>query len=193
MFRAGQRAYQELRTEIEAETTFTRNFENVFVSGLLQTPEYARSRLGEGLADIGASDDLDDAVAARMHRQQVLYQAGRTFHFVVTEAALRYRLCPAEVMAGQLDRLVSVSTLKTIRFGVIPFEVQLPVAPVHGFWIYDDRVVHVEHLTAELKITQPREVATYLTLFARLAEVARYDSDARALITRVLTDLVATM
>jgi transcriptional regulator with XRE-family HTH domain len=157
MFRAGQRAYQETRSEIEAETTFTRNFENVFVPGLLQTPEYARARLGEGLADIGASEDLDEAVAARMRRQQVLYRTGRTFHFVVTEAALRYRLCPAEVMAGQLDRLVSVSTLKTIRFGVIPFEVQLPVAPVHGFWIYDDRVVHVEHLTAELKITQPRE------------------------------------
>src|SRR5262249_21961704 len=91
MFRAGQRAHQELRSEIEAETTFTRNFEKVFVPGLLQTPEYARSRLGEGLADIGASDDLDDAVAARMHRQRVLYQSGCTFHFVMTEAALRYR------------------------------------------------------------------------------------------------------
>src|SRR5262249_16605792 len=103
------------------------------------------------------------------------------------------RLCPAEVMAGQLDRLVSVSTLKTIRFGVIPFEVQLPVAPVHGFWIYHGPEVHVEHFTAELKIPQPQEVATYLTLFARLAEVARYDSDARALITRVLADLTETM
>jgi hypothetical protein len=96
-------------------------------------------------------------------------------------------------MAGQLDRLVSVSTLKTIRFGVIPFEAQLPVAPVHGFWIYDDRAVYVEHLTAELKLTQPTEIATYLALFNKLADTARYDTAARAVITRVLADLMATM
>jgi hypothetical protein len=128
-----------------------------------------------------------------MRRQEVLYRPGRRFHFVVTEAALRYRLCPAEVMAGQLDRLVSASTLKTLRFGVIPFEAQLPVAPVHGFWIYDERAVYVEHLTAELKLTQPTEIATYLALFGKLAEVARYDTAARAVITRVLADLMATM
>jgi Domain of unknown function (DUF5753) len=165
----------------------------VFVPGLLQTADYARARLEEGLAEIGAADDVDDAVAARMPRQQVLYRSGRRFHFVMTESALRYRLCPAEVMAGQLDRLVSVATMKTIRFGVIPFEVQLPVAPVHGFWIYDDRLVYVEHLTAELKLTQPTEIATYMALFTKLAEVARYDADARAVITRALADLVATM
>lgn len=193
MFRAGQRAHQDLRAEIEDETAFTRNFENVFVPGLLQTPEYARYRLAEGLEEIGAADDVDDAVAARMRRQEVLYRSGRRFHFVVTEAALRYRLCPAEVMAGQLDRLVSASTLKTIRFGVIPFEAQLPVAPVHGFWMYDERVVYVEHLTAELKLTQPTEIATYLALFGKLAEVARHDAAARAVVTRVLADLMATM
>ena len=193
MFRAGQRAHQDLRAEIEDGTAFTRNFENVFVPGLLQTPEYARCRLAESLEDIGAADDVDDAVAARMRRQEVLYRSGRRFHFVVTEAALRYRLCPADVMAGQLDRLVSASTLKTIRFGVIPFEVQLPVAPVHGFWIYDETAVYVEHLTAELRLTQPTEIATYLALFNRLAETARYDTAARAVITRVLTDLMTTM
>ena len=123
MFRVGQRAAQEELAEIEAATDLTRNFESVFVPGLLQTPEYARYRFAERLEDIGAPDDVDDAVAARMNRQQVIYRTGKRFHFVVTEAVLRYLLCPPEVMAGQLDRLVSLSTLTTIRFGVIPFEV----------------------------------------------------------------------
>jgi len=192
MFRAGQRATQEERGEIEAETGFTRNFEPALVPGLLQTPEYARYRLGEALEEIGAPDDVDDAVAARMQRQQVLYRAGKRFHFVFTEAVLRYRLCPPEVLAGQLDRLVSLSTLTTIKFGVIPFENQLPVAPVHGFYLYDERVVYVEHLTAELKLTQPSEIATYLTFFNQLAESARYGADARVVITRALADLMAS-
>ncbi len=192
MFRTGQRARQEAIAEIEEETAFTRNFENVFVPGLLQTPEYARHRFGEALEEIGAApDDLDDAVAARMRRQQMLYRSGRKFHFVVTEAVLRYRLCPPDVLAGQLDRLVSLSTLKAIHFGVIPFEVRLPVAPVHGFHLYDERVVFVEHFTAELKLTQPSEIATYLTLFGQLADAARYGTAARAVITRALDDLMA--
>jgi hypothetical protein len=74
----------------------------------------------------------------------VIYRTGKRFHFVVTEAVLRYLLCPPEVTAGQLDRLVSLSTLTTIRFGVIPFEVQYTVAPVHGFYVYDERMVRVE-------------------------------------------------
>jgi hypothetical protein len=192
MFRTGQRAMQETIAETEGESEFVRNFENVFVPGLLQTPEYARYRLAESLEEIGAADDIDEAVAARMQRQQVLYRPGKRFHFVITEAVLRYRLCPPEVLAGQLDRLVSLSTLSTIRFGVIPFERQLPVAPVHGFYLYDDRVVQVEHLTAELKLTQPSEIATYVRFFGQLAEVARYAAEARAVITRALADLLAS-
>src|SRR5260221_6674966 len=192
MFRAGQRATQDAIAEIEAESESVRNFENVFVPGLLQTPEYARYRLAEGLAEIGAADDIDEAVGARMQRQQVLYRSGKRFHFVITEAVLRYRLCPHDVLAGPLDRLVSLTTLTTIKFGVVPFERQLPVAPVHGFYVYDERVVHVEHLTAELKLSQPSEIATYVTFFDRLAEVARHGAEARVVITRALADLMAT-
>jgi transcriptional regulator with XRE-family HTH domain len=192
MFRTGQRAVQEAIAELEDATELLRNFENVFVPGLLQTPEYARHRLAESLEEIGAADDVDEAVAARMQRQQVLYRPGKRFHFVITEAVLRYRLCPPEVLAGQLDRLVSLSTLTTIKFGVIPFERQLPVAPVHGFYVYDERVVQVEHLTAELKLTQPSEIATYIKFFDRLADAARYGAEARAITTRALADLLAS-
>lgn len=192
MFRAGQRAKQEAIAELEDESVVVRNFESVFVPGLLQTPEYARYRLGEGLEEIGAADDLDEAVAARMQRQQVLYRTGKQFHFVITEAVLRYRLCPPEVLAGQLDRLVALSTLTTIKFGVIGFENQLPVAPVHGFHIYDEHMVFVEHLTAELKLTQPSEIGAYITFFDRLAEAARYGAEARIIITRALADLMAS-
>lgn len=191
MFRGGQRANQGELAEIEAATDVTRNFESVFVPGLLQTPEYARYRFAERLEEIGAPDDVDDAVAARMNRQQVIYRTGKRFHFVVTEAVLRYLLCPPEVMAGQLDRLVSLSTLTTIRFGVIPFEVQYAVAPVHGFYVYDKRMVRVENLTAVLKLTQPSEIAAYTKIFDQFAEVARYGAEARAIITQVLADLTA--
>ena len=107
-------------------------------------------------------------------------------------SALRYLLCPPDVMAGQLDRLVALSTLTTVRFGIIPFSVQLPVIPLQGFYIYDDRAVHVENFTAALQLTQPSEIAAYAKLFDQLAGTARYGARARAVIMRALADLTAT-
>jgi transcriptional regulator with XRE-family HTH domain len=193
LFSTGMSAQQRAFSELEEETTLVRNFENVFVPGLLQTPEYARYRLAEGVEYDGAPDDLDEAVGARMQRQQILYRTGRRFHFVITEAVLRYRLCPGEVMLGQLDRLVTLSTMPTIRFGVIPFEAKLALAPVHGFWLMDERVVIVENFTASQNLTQVSEVSSYVRIFDQLASAARYDSEARSVTTRALADLSASM
>ena len=193
LFSTGMSAQQRAFSELEDETAWVRNFENVFVPGLLQTPEYARYRLAEGVEYDGAPDDLDEAVGARMQRQQILYRTGKRFHFVITEAVLRYRLCPPEVMLGQLDRLVTLSTMPTIRFGVIPFEAKLPLAPVHGFWLMDERVVIVENFTASQNLTQVSEVSAYVGIFDQFANAARYDSDARSITTRALADLSASM
>jgi transcriptional regulator with XRE-family HTH domain len=172
LFRAGQRLHQVALAEVEAGAESVRNFENVMIPGLLQTPEYARSMLSERLADIAGVDDVDDAVAARMQRQQILYRSGKRFHFVITEAVLRYLLCPPDVMAGQLDRLVALSTLTTGRL---------------------DRAVHIENFTAAQQLTQPSEIAAYTKLFDQLANTARYGASARAMITRALADLAAMM
>lgn len=193
LFHAGMSAQQRAFSELEDQTTQVRNFENVFIPGLLQTPEYARYRLAEGVEYDGAPDDLDEAVGVRMQRQQILYRSGKRFHFVITEAVLRYRLCPASVMLGQLDRLVTLSTMPTIRFGVIPFETRLPLAPVHGFWLMDERVVVVENFTASQNLTQASEISSYVRIFDELAKAARYESEARAIITRALADLSTLM
>jgi hypothetical protein len=124
-----------------------------------------------------------------MQRQEVLYQPGKRFHFVLTEAALRYRLCPREVMIGQLDRLVALSAMSTVRVGIIAFDTELPESPKHGFWIFDDRMVLVETIAAELTLKQPQEIALYTRVFERLASVASYGSDARGIVTRVLDEL----
>lgn len=193
LFHTGMSAQQRAFSELEDQTTQVRNFENVFIPGLLQTPEYARYRLAEGVEYDGAPDDLDEAVGVRMQRQQILYRSGKRFHFVITEAVLRYRLCPADVMLGQLDRLVTLSTMPTIRFGVIPFETRLPLAPVHGFWLMDERVVVVENFTASQNLTQASEISSYMRIFDELAKAARYESEARAIITRALADLSTLM
>lgn len=186
---AGTSSRQRASIELEGRATVIRAFESTVIPGLLQTPDYARHRLAESVKRHGVVDDVDEGVRVRMQRQQILYRPDKRFHFVLTEAALRYRLCPPQVMIGQLDRLVAMSAMSTLRVGVIGFDTDLPESPKHGFWIFDDRMVLVETIAAELTLKQPQEIALYTQVFERLASVARYGSDARRIVTRVLDEL----
>lgn len=190
--RAGLSHHQQQVGAIDAASTLIRAFESTYIPGLLQTAEYARARYYQSALVFGPelTFDIDEAVRARLQRQELLYRRDKRFCFVITEAALRYRLCPREVMLAQLDRLVALSALRNVRLGVIAFDTSSPlaVAPAHGFWLHDDRVL-VETISAELHLTQPRELELYANVFDKLAAAARYGTEARALITRVIDDL----
>lgn len=134
-------------------------------------------------------NDVNEAVQARVKRQEILYRPDKRFHFVLTEATLRYRLCPPEVMLGQLDRLVSFSALPNVRLGIIGFGTAYVVAPAHGFWLLDNDRVMVETFSAELNLVQPQEIELYAGIFEQLATVASYGRAGRAIITCVIDDL----
>jgi transcriptional regulator with XRE-family HTH domain len=187
--RTGLKPHQQEIADLDARTRFFRAFESTFVPGLLQTAEYARARFAQSITVFKVRNDINEAVAARVQRQEILYQLDKQFHFVLTEAALRYRLCPPEVMLGQLDRLVSFSALPNVKLGIIGFETAYVVAPAHGFWLLDSDRVMVETFSAELNLAQPQELALYSGIFDSLAAVASYGRAARTIINRVIDDL----
>lgn len=189
ILRSGLRPLQNEIVGLDAKTRFFRVFETTVIPGLLQTPEYARARLAQGVIIFKVRDDIDEAVQARMKRQELLYRSDKRFHFVLTEAALRLRLCPPKVMLGQLDRLVSLSALANVRLGVIGSATQYVVGPWHGFWLRDTERVTVETFSAELNLAQPQEIELYSSIFDHFAAVANYGRSARAIITRVIDDL----
>jgi transcriptional regulator with XRE-family HTH domain len=187
--RVGLKPHQQEIADLDAKTRLFRAFEATFIPGLLQTAEYARYRFAQSITVFKVRNDIDEAVAARVRRQDILYRPDKRFHFVLTEAALRYRLCPPEIMLGQLDRLVSFSQLPNVKLGIIGFETAYVVAPAHGFWILDADRVMVETFSAELNLAQPQELALYRGIFDNLAAVASYGRSARAIITQVIDDL----
>lgn len=189
--KVGLRQHQAEIAELDAKTRLFRAFEPTFIPGLLQTAEYARARFAQSIRVFKVPNDVDEAVKARIRRQEILYRSDKQFHFVLTEAALRYRLCAPDVMLGQFDRLVSFSALPNVRFGIIGFETSYVVAPAHGFWLLDDDRVMVETFSAELNLAQPQEIKLYRMIFEQLAGVASYGRAARAIITRAIDDLAS--
>ena len=190
--RGGLRSHQVELARLDEKTKLFRALESTFIPGLLQTAEYARARFAQSIRVLKVPNDVDEAVRVRLQRQEILYQSDKRFHFLLTEAVLRYRLCPVEVMLAQLDRLVALSAMRNVRLGIIPFETPYSVAPAHGFWLLDEDLVIVETFSAELHLAQPPETALYSAIFDRLAAIASYGRDARAVTTRVIEDLSGT-
>jgi transcriptional regulator with XRE-family HTH domain len=186
--RSGLAAIQEDVRDLEARTKVFRVFEPGIMVGLLQTSEYARHVFRKVKRLYSAADQIDAAVRVRMQRQEILYDRTRTFRFVVTEAALRTMLAPPEVMRGQLDRLLAVSTLPNVEFGVIPFGTELPANPVNGFWIYNEAMVAVATMTKDLILRDPDDIAFYVRAFDDYAKAAEFEETGREVIIAILHD-----
>ncbi|MBB4942647.1 transcriptional regulator with XRE-family HTH domain [Streptosporangium album] len=186
--RSGLAALQEDIRDLEMRTTLFQVFEPGVVIGLLQTTEYARSIFTRIKRLYNAPDEIDAAIQVRMQRQQILYDQSKKFRFILPEAVLRYRLAPLDVMCGQLDRLLAVTALPNVEFGVVPFEAPLPSALLNGFWIYDRDQVAVPTRTRDLVLRDPEDIAFYERAFEEFCEIAAFREEARAVIVRVLSD-----
>ncbi|MEW9529783.1 helix-turn-helix domain-containing protein [Microbispora sp. NPDC049125] len=186
--KSGLSGLQEDVRELEASTRLFRVFEPGVVIGLLQTAEYSRHIFAKVRRLYQTTDDVDAAIRVRMQRQEILYDQARRFRFVMPESVLRYRLAPPDVMRGQLDRLLAVTTLPNVEFGILPFEAPLPAALMNAFWIYNDSLVGVATRTRDLLLRDPEDIAFYAQAFEEFCEVAAFRDAARTLIVRALDD-----
>ncbi|WP_328328044.1 MULTISPECIES: helix-turn-helix domain-containing protein [unclassified Streptomyces] len=186
--RAGLHKAQRQLSAVEARMNLLRLFQPALVPGLLQTPEYMRAVLSrhEDLSEA----TLRETVSARLERQTVLYDASKTLRFVVTEPVLRWLIIPPLVMAGQLDRLVSLSRLPHLDVRIVPLTGRQRDIPNHAFVIRDDRAVTVETVHAEVVVTDPRDVALYVGKFEGFARNALRGDDMRALLGAIRDELL---
>lgn len=185
---AGHEGAQMSHGEAEHNATTIVNFESALVPGLVQTPGYARMVFASMAALKGEGDDLDAAVAARLKRQAILYDETKTIELLVYEAALRPSVAPPDTMAAQLDRLVAVSALPNVRFGIVPLDKQLPFPPLHGFAILDDLVnVELFHTEANTRVIEDGRI--YKEFLAAMWPIAAEKEKARALLLGLLDRL----
>ncbi|GAB0105258.1 helix-turn-helix transcriptional regulator [Nocardia sp. JMUB6875] len=178
---AGTRRGQHALTKLSERTKLMRVYQPYVVPGLLQTADYARAILRQAIDFYRIPDDLEDGVAKRLERQRILYSGDRRFHILMGEQALWTGVADEGVMAGQLDRLIAVIGLPRVTFGIVPAASYCP-APAMNFVMYDRSMVTVEGVTAELKVTQPREIAVYGRAFDTLAGQSVTGEGARVLI-----------
>ncbi|MFE5283745.1 helix-turn-helix domain-containing protein [Nocardia sp. NPDC056611] len=178
----GTRRHQRRLDRVAQAAGQLRWYEPILIPGLLQTPGYVEAVLRRMIKFYGIPNDLDEGVSARVERQQILHQGNRRFSFVIAEQALQTTVGDGSVMVGQLEHLLAVMSLPRLVIGIVPARFALDGPAINGFVMYDNRLVLVETVSAELSINQPREIALYGKLFAQLADQAAYGEPARQLI-----------
>jgi transcriptional regulator with XRE-family HTH domain len=182
--------------ELENRSGLKRIYEPSLIPGLLQTAEYVR-RIFMMFEPTYAERDIPAVVAGRLDRQVALFDPAQQFEFLITEAALRWRIGPASLLRSQLDRIASVSTLKNVSIGLIPQAVPALTHVPHGFVIFEsedadgdvDALVLVETVHANLTVSGPSQVALYHRQWSLLKQMAVYGTAARDLLAQVATDI----
>lgn len=188
--RHGQAAVQQSYDEAVRASSTVFDLELLAIPGLLQTTEYARARMVENVRLYGFDEaEVPAGLAARMRRQEVLYDTGKEFTFLLCEAALRVLLCPPAVMLGQLDRLSTVAGLDNIRLGIIPLGRELAVSPINSFLLLDSQVI-IETYASEI-VLNGEEFQQYQRYAEMIAGTAIFGDEAAAVIQRVAADLRA--
>lgn len=182
VIRGGIKRRQEASAAVYDRARLFRIYEPAVVPGLLQTRDYAVSVLSTSISFFRVPDDAEESADARIARQRVLTHGDRRFHMLLGEQCLHTNVGGAEVMADQLEHLLRLLKLPRLRIGIIPLDAPYRVPLDNGFWLMDDALVQFDTYSMEMSLVRPDEIELYGRAFERLAALAVYGAEARAMI-----------
>ncbi|MBU6530464.1 DUF5753 domain-containing protein [Streptomyces sp. NPDC057245] len=175
---------------LETGASTLRTYEPHYVTGLLQTPAYARGVLRGGFPG-DAEDELDRRVHLRLRRQSLLDRENAPTLWVVMEEAVLHRVVGGpDVMREQIDRLLEVSELDHVSIDILPFEVGAHVgacAPFTYFRFEEPElpdIVYSEILSASVYLDQRDDVVAHLEAHNRMSLMTSSRA-AKALLNRM--------
>jgi transcriptional regulator with XRE-family HTH domain len=167
---------------LEVEASTITEYETTTVPGLLQTEEYARAVIRGWLPRI-APDILEDRLAARIKRQDLLHRPDPPRYWVVLdESALHRHIGGRQTMQEQLRHLVDIAQLPNITIQVIPYTVGAHMGFDNAFrlFTFDSRLgiadtVFIEHQMGHFyleggRVERFREIIDYLRATASSPE-----------------------
>jgi transcriptional regulator with XRE-family HTH domain len=121
---------------LEREAKRLRGFEPMVVPGLLQTDDYARAVFGTRFGP--TDEEIDEQVAARLKRQEILNREHSPLLWVILdEAVLRRPVGGTYVMREQLRHLTEMARRPCVSLQVIPGTVTHLGLCAGGFAIAD--------------------------------------------------------
>jgi transcriptional regulator with XRE-family HTH domain len=162
---------------LEQAARLIRSYDVQFISGLLQTPEYAKAVFS--LPGGSSGERAERQLAVRMRRQEILRRTDPPHVWaVIDEAALRRPVGGTAVMRAQIEHLLEISQLHHVNIQVLPFRAGGHAAgggPVILLRFAADQlpdVVYLEQLTSAVYPSSTTDLAYYWDMLNQLATAA---------------------
>lgn len=171
-----------LWAEYEEKATVLQVWAPTIVHGLLQVESYIRAMLA---VYPGVSDEAVNArLASRLERQRrvLMRDDPPEAHLIVDEMALYRRVGSAEVMAGQMARLLELATLDHVRLQVMP-AIEHPCTASE--MIITDDAAYAESLAGGGTYTEEATANRLRRLFSTLAGECYRVSESRRIVERM--------
>lgn len=190
---------QAIYANLEAGAASIREYQQTFIPGLLQTPEFVRARTAADATLEPMAGTVEGVLAGRAGRQRMLRRpAGPTYEVIVDEVAVYRLTAPPEVVKKQLYHLattVNGDPKATLRILPVRAVVEDFTVPRCTFSIYtypdpgDPDVVAIDTVTSDLILTEPDQVTPYEKLYERLRDAALPPTDSLDLVTKAAAEL----
>ncbi|MDX2679504.1 helix-turn-helix domain-containing protein [Streptomyces sp. NY05-11A] len=172
-----------------------RNWQSSLVPGLFQTSEYTRAlAVAEGSWE--DPDEIEHWVGIKQKRQgRLLGERPLQLHAVIWEAALRQQVGGPSVMRAQLERVLELAELPSVRLQVLPFRAGAHPCITTAFSIIsftEDEaldVVQSDTINGMVWVENRIESDTYGTLFDRTARLSLAPRDSVTLIDSIRKEM----
>jgi transcriptional regulator with XRE-family HTH domain len=185
---------QALTANLESGSAIIRQYQQTYLPGLLQLPEYVRAmhRAASGLEPTGP---LDGFLAGRMGRQRHLrHPGGPEYEVVVDEIAILRRVAPDHAVKAQLRHLAKVAkggqrnvTLRVLRTDAQVRDFAVP-RTAYSIYTYPDpgdpAVVVIDNATDDVILTEEAKVALYEGFYERIREASLSPEESASLLMK---------
>jgi transcriptional regulator with XRE-family HTH domain len=148
-----------------------RIFEPALVTGLFQTPEYARAVLGK--RPHASEDEVENLLAARLARQETLTRDDPPLVYALLDEAVLHRpVAATEEMHAQLMHLADLATWRNISVQIVPYSSGGHIGLLGAFTIAEmpdmSTIVYLENAADGQTVEDSDHVSQIVALFDSL-------------------------
>ncbi|MBE1471362.1 helix-turn-helix domain-containing protein [Kibdelosporangium phytohabitans] len=187
---------------LEEAASEIRTYDSELVTGLAQTPNYARALIVA--SPLHNPPDVDRLVEARIARQQATITAEKPCQLwaVMTEGVIRTAVGGPDVMRAQLQHILELGELPHVTIQIMPFSAGAHAASGFPFSLlrFPDEgerdaeptdVVYLEELSSAALLDRPddEQRQQYVTVWNHLVERALSPTDSHRLVDTVRREL----
>jgi len=184
--------------EYESVASAIKQFETIFIPGILQTEDYARAVIENYYHDERpGSHRLRALVELRLQREDLFGSENPpSFHFMLDEPVVRRLVGGASVMRRQLKRLIEVADKPNVAVEIIPFSAGLNPGMRSPFEIIEfsdsseSDIVFMESRRGDIISDVTEETLSYQKAFKELRKASLGPRDSLTLLARIADEMM---